>query len=390
MPHSSAQRAPRTGRRRRSLFALMLIAFVTVIVLSICGVGMVFVTSARLSGQDSGGPPWTRNTPSLTAGPNAAPVEVNLPGEEGFRSTANWRGPAAALLALATVLLGAAAFFSSRVTRPLTRLTQAAQTMAGGDLNTRVTGSAVREIDDLAGAFNTMASSISDADRQRRQMTADVAHELRTPVSIIRGRLEGMQDGIYSLTREQVTTLLAETALLERLIEDLRILALADAGQLPLYRESVAPASLLHDAARSFQEQGREQGVEVRVSDLPDLPQIEADPQRIAQVLGNLVANALRHTPAGGTVLLNAWRSGAGEGEMVFLSVSDNGSGIAPADLPHVFDRFYRSDPARTRAGGGAGLGLAIARRIIEAHQGTIRVESTQGRGTIVTFSLPR
>src|SRR5207248_3105475 len=139
-----------------------------------------------------------------------------------------------------------------------------------------------------------------------RQMTADVAHELRTPLAIIRGRLEGMQDGIYSATPEEITTLLNETALLERLIEDLRLLALADAGQLPLHMESIAPESLLRSVAQSFAEQARSQGVELRVAELQALPEVEADPQRISQVLSNLVANSLRHTPAGGTVVLNA------------------------------------------------------------------------------------
>jgi two-component system OmpR family sensor kinase/two-component system sensor histidine kinase BaeS len=257
--------------------------------------------------------------------------------------------------------------------------------MAGGDLNVRVESSAVREIDDLAGAFNTMATSLSDADRQRRQMTADVAHELRTPLAIIRGRLEGMQDGIYSPSPEQITTLLNETALLERLIEDLRLLALVDTGQLPLHKESISPTFLLESVGRSFAEQARSLGVELRVADLPALPEVEADPQRISQVLGNLIANSLRHTPAGGTVLLNASRGV----DAVYVSVSDTGSGIAPEDLPHIFDRFYRADAARTRTGGGAGLGLAIARRLIEAHHGTIRAESAPGQGTVITFSLP-
>jgi two-component system OmpR family sensor kinase/two-component system sensor histidine kinase BaeS len=263
--------------------------------------------------------------------------------------------------------------------------------MAGGDLSVRVGNSAVREIDDLAGAFNTMASSLSDADRQRRQMTADVAHELRTPLAIIRGRLEGMQDGIYSATPEQIATLLNETALLERLIEDLRLLALADAGQLPLYKESIAPGALIHSVAQSFAQQARSRGVELRVAELPSLPEVEADPQRIAQVLSNLVANSLGHTPAGGPVLLSAWVGVQDpvERRAVYVSVSDTGSGIAPGDLSHIFDRFYRADPARARAGGGAGLGLAIAKRIIEAHQGTIHAQSALGKGTTVSFSLP-
>lgn len=375
-------------KRRMPLFALMLAAFVAVIVLGFCGTGTIFIVSARLSGQEFTGPPWGSTPATSLPVANGTPLP-STSDHSTSNITVDWRAPASALVAFGAVLLGAATFFSSRVTRPLTRLTSAVGTMAAGDLNTRVAGSAVREIDELAGAFNTMASSLSDSDRQRRQMTADVAHELRTPLSLIRGRLEGIQDGVYSLTTEQITTLLRETTLLERLIEDLRILALADAGQLPLYRESIAPSSLLKSVAQSFQEQGRDQGVDIRVAGLPGLPEVEADPQRISQVLSNLVANSLRHTPAGGTVLLSAWSAVVEGQELVYISVRDTGSGIATADLPHIFDRFYRADPSRTRAGGGAGLGLAIAKRIIEAHHGSIRAESAPNEGTTVIFSLP-
>jgi signal transduction histidine kinase len=386
--------------KRPSLFALMLAAFVTVIVLGLCGMGTVFVLSTRITQGAQGapgqglGPPWmlVEATATPVAMPPTSGVSTPVPPYAGFRGSIDWRGPVSALLAFCAVLLGAATFFSRRVTRPLTRLTSAARTMAEGNLSVRVGSSAVREIDDLAGAFNTMASSLSDADRQRRQMTADVAHELRTPLAIIRGRLEGMQDGIYSATPEQIATLLNETALLERLIEDLRLLALVDAGQLPLHMESIAPASLLGSVARSFAQQARSQGIELRVTDLPPLPEVEADPQRISQVLGNLVANSLRHTPAGGAVLLNAWMSTqepVDGPQTMYMSVSDTGSGIAPGDLPHIFDRFYRSDLARTRSGGGAGLGLAIAKRMIEAHHGSIWAESSPGHGTKVSFSLP-
>lgn len=376
-------------RRRPPLFALMIMAFLTVIVLGACGVWTSFALSARLAGENFG-PPWMATPqPTLAPGIGGLNPPIPIPPDSDFGHLFDWRSPVSAILAFSAVLLGAATFFSSRVTRPLTRLTRAARTMAEGDLSVRVRGSPVREINDLAGAFNTMASSLSDADRQRRQMTADVAHELRTPLSIIRGRLEGMQDGIYSATPDQIATLLNETALLERLIEDLRLLALAEAGQLPLHMESIAPAPLLRSVAQSFAGQARSQGVDLRVAEIPALPELEADPQRIAQVLGNLVANSLRHTPTGGTVLLNAWVLAQDKQQAVCISVSDTGSGIAPEDLPHIFDRFYRADPARTRAGGGAGLGLAIAKRLIEAHHGQIWAESSPGKGTTVAFSLP-
>jgi two-component system OmpR family sensor kinase/two-component system sensor histidine kinase BaeS len=158
---------------------------------------------------------------------------------------------------------------------------------------------------------------------------------------------------------------------------------------LPLYKESIAPASLLRGVAQSFAQQAHSQGVKLHVADLQPLAEVEADPQRISQVLGNLVANSLRHTPTGGAVLLNAWPHIERGRQMVCISVADTGSGIAPDDLPHIFDRFYRVDHARTRAGGGAGLGLAIAKRLIEAHHGSIWAESAPGKGTTVYLSLP-
>ncbi len=298
------------------------------------------------------------------------------------------RGFLSAALGLAAILLGLATLVANRLSQPLRRLTQAAQTVAAGDLGVRVQSGPVREINELAQAFNTMTEALVRADQQRRQLTADVAHELRTPLSIIRGRLEGIQDGVYTATPDQVAVLLDETALLERLIEDLRLLALADAGQLPLYPEAFDPVLLLHDVARSFAPQAQQEGITLQVAPAEELPEIAADPQRIAQVLGNLVSNALRHTPPGGTITLRAgWATPAHAA--VALTVADTGCGIAPADLPHLFERFWRADRARTRSGGGAGLGLVIAKRLIEAHGGTITVQSTPGQGTTFTCTLP-
>jgi len=298
------------------------------------------------------------------------------------------RGLLSAGLALAAVLIGLAAAFARRISRPLGQLTQAAGRLAAGDLAVRVPDSAVREINGLAGAFNHMAAALGSADAQRRQLTADVAHELRTPLAIIRARLEGIQDGVYQAGPDQVTLLLDETALLERLIEDLRLLALADAGQLPLYPEPLDPADLLRDAADLFAQQAAAGEVTLRV-DLPELlPEISADPQRLAQVLGNLVSNALRYTPPGGMVVLRAWADPAPRPTTIHIAVTDSGQGIAPADLPHIFDRFWRADRARVRTG-GTGLGLAIARRIVEAHGGQIQATSAPGQGTTMTFAIP-
>jgi signal transduction histidine kinase len=310
-------------------------------------------------------------------------------------------------LALASGLLLLAVFFAQRLSRPLRDITRAAQQLAGGQLDVQVRRAPIRELDELAQAFNAMARSLEQADKQRRQMTADIAHELRTPLTIIKGRLEGLQDGVYSPTLDEVDRLLGETALLERLIEDLRLLALAEAGQLPLYREPLDPLDLLEHARSAFAGQAEAQGVALRVEAAGDLPQIDADPQRMAQVLANLIANALRYTPEGGAIALRATQATKderpkakdegnplqpfvlGPSSFVTLSVSDTGHGIAAEDLPHVFDRFYRADRSRARGSGGAGLGLAITRQIVVAHGGLIWAESEPGCGTTISIALP-
>jgi signal transduction histidine kinase len=325
------------------------------------------------------------------------------------------RGFLFAGLGLGGVLLALAAFFAQRISRPIRGITAASQALAAGRLDVQAPGARVRELDDLARSFNAMARALSQADRQRRQMTADVAHELRTPLSIIKGRLEGLQDGVYSATPEEIERLLGATALLERLIEDLRLLALAEAGQLPLYTEPLEPRDLLQDAADVFAGQAAEQAVALHVAALDGLPLVEADPQRMAQVFANLIANALRYTPSGGTITLEATTdrqpptaedrrlkvqgsvagsnkaltSVAGRPPWVVFQVADTGQGIAPDDLPYVFDRFYRADRSRTRVSGGAGLGLAIAKQIVVAHGGAIWAESNVGQGTTISVALP-
>ena len=306
-----------------------------------------------------------------------------------------------AALSLAGALLLLAVVFAQRISRPLRRLTAAARQLATGQLDVHVAPARIREVDELTEAFNGMAQSLAAADRQRRQMTADIAHELRTPLTIIKGRLEGLQDGVYSATSAELDRLLGETALLERLIEDLRLLALADAGQLPLYREVIDPRDLLEGARSAFAGQAAMQQIALQV-DLPDnLPQIDVDPQRLAQVLANLVSNALRYTPEGGRITLGAIDRAAGgslppagngrlpAADSIVLTVSDTGPGIPAAELPNIFERFYRADRSRARSSGGTGLGLAIARQIVVAHSGTIWADSIEGQGTTFSIALP-
>ncbi|GAB4113973.1 MAG: ATP-binding protein [Roseiflexaceae bacterium] len=314
-------------------------------------------------------------------------------GRENFRREPTffsnvWRSFVVAALVIGTVLFGLAVLFARRLNQPLRGLIMASESLAAGKLDTRVPGANVRELDELANAFNRMADSLASADMQRRQMTADIAHELRTPLSIMRGRLEGLQDGVYQATSDQIDALLKETSLLERLVDDLRLLALAEAGQLPLYRDACDPIELIDAMASSFGKQAAQQGVTLVVDTPDDLPTIDADPQRLMQVLGNLIGNALRHTPEGGQITLQAQLNRT-DPTMVDLLVRDTGSGIAAEDLPKVFDRFWRADRSRTRGSGGAGLGLAIVKQIAVAHGGSVGVESTIGEGTTFRVTIP-
>jgi signal transduction histidine kinase len=225
------------------------------------------------------------------------------------------------------------------------------------------------------------------ADQQRRNLTADVAHELRTPLQIIQGNLEGVLDGVYAPTAEHLTATLDETRLLARLVEDLRTLSLAEAGQLPLHMAPVEVCDVLADAATSFSGPAEAADVTLKmVCDPAAALVVQADVARLNQILGNLLSNALRYTSAGGCITLRAAR----EGEGVCLEVQDTGSGIPPDELPYIFDRFWRGDHARTHTPGvGSGLGLAIARQLVHAHGGRITVQSVVGQGTKFQIFLP-
>ena len=295
------------------------------------------------------------------------------------------------LLLLALRRVGS--FTSHRFTLPLTAVMQAADRLAEGDLQARVEVEGTPELQHLADSFNHMAAALEAADLQRRELLADVAHELRTPLTIIQGNLEGLRDGVYRPTPEHLDLVLDEAQKLGRLVDDLRLLTLAEAGQLPLDLQELDVAQLLADVRDAFAARAGEAGIALQIEAGDDLPPLTGDPQRLGQVLGNLMANALRHTPAGGRVTLGAEALVAdGVPPAVRLWVADSGRGIAAEDLPRVFDRFWRGDPARSHeAGAGMGLGLAIARGLVEAHGGRIWAESdgVPGRGTTVSFVLP-
>jgi signal transduction histidine kinase len=301
---------------------------------------------------------------------------------------------ATCLLALALPLLtfGAARWAFRSIGTPLANVMAAADAVADGDLSVSVPEHYPGEFGRLARSFNRMTRELARADEQRRSLTADVAHELRTPLHILQGNLEGLLDGVYHPSPEHIGEMLDETRRLARLVDDLQTISLAEAGQLPLHRESVDVAELIADVQTTFSGQAEARGLDLRLEladragGLPALT-IEADAGRLEQVLGNLVANALRHTPAGGTITLRADPDPDG----VRIMVGDTGEGIPAENLPHIFDRFWSGDPARTHADGtGSGLGLAIARQLVQAHGGQIGVDSQPGQGTVFTIRLPR
>jgi two-component system OmpR family sensor kinase len=298
---------------------------------------------------------------------------------------------------------------SRSMTAPLQRLADAARAVAGRDFGHRVEVDGGAEIAAVARSFNDMAAALQQSERQRQNMVADLAHELRTPLSVVQGNLRAILDDVYPLDKAEVARLYDETRLLSRLVDDLRDLALADAGQLRLSLGSVDAARVVRDMVDSLAPAAELQSVDLQAQVSPELPPVQADPDRLAQVLRNLLINALRHTAPGGRVSVSAAKV---EGWVEF-SVSDTGEGIAPEDLPYVFDRFWRADLARSRGlgsdgsraavgggtrmtsstqgrwAGGSGLGLSIAQSLVEAHGGRIWAESTPGRGSTFRFHLP-
>lgn len=306
------------------------------------------------------------------------------PLEQEFINTIN-RGLvlAAAGVVLVASLVGVS--LARRLTTPLRELTGALRDMEAGKLEQRVETRGQDEIGELVLSFNRMSAEIARANQLRRQMTADIAHDLRTPLSVITGYLEALADGTLPPSPERFQTLKSEATLLQRLIEDLRTLSLADAGELTLQREDIDMGAFLRDVQRFYAMQAEAAGVAVRTELPRALPAISADRVRLGQVLGNLITNGLRHTPAGGSITLGA----APEDDSLRVWVRDTGEGIAPEKLQHIFERFYRVDEARTQADGQTGLGLAITRALVEAHGGRISAASEPGQGTTMTITLP-
>jgi two-component system OmpR family sensor kinase len=328
---------------------------------------------------------------------------------------------AAVLAGLVALLLGAV--LVRQIIAPLRRLQSAAGAIAAGDLSQRIQVNSRDEVGDVAHSFNQMAEALERNERLRRHMIADIAHELRTPLTVIRGQLEALLDGVFPLTQEQLAPIYDEALLLSRLVADLRELALAEAGQLKIEPQPVDMGTLAGRIVAAVEPAAADKGVALTLHVSPPPPTVSADADRLSQVMHNLLSNALRHTPAGGRIEvsvktasvedLKGERSSAWQQETaakpgsrsadhavqspafrpshapVLVTVRDTGPGIPAEDLPYIFDRFYRADKSRSRSVGGSGLGLTIARYIVEAHGGRIWAESQVGQGTRVQFIIP-
>jgi len=293
----------------------------------------------------------------------------------------------ASLLVSVTILgVSVGAILSHGLSAPLSRLAEAARAIGDRNLSQRVEISGTQEVREVATAFNEMAATLEQAEILRRNLLADVAHELRTPLSILQGNLQAILDDVFQLDKSEIARLFDQTRQLARLVDDLGDLAQAEAHQLPIQKLPVDMAALVSRERETYAAMAEVAGITFQTHCHANTPTILGDGDRLAQCLGNLLTNAFRHTPPGGSVTVSL----ASDPQWLTLQVQDSGMGIAPEHLPHIFDRFYRTDPARSRASGGTGLGLAITRALITAHGGEIEAQSPgTGLGSTFRIRLP-
>ena len=352
----------------------------------------------------SHGPPWSRrghrarHSPILMGDEQVASVElapatlvapsanlISEPPVSQLVSALNnyllWTGIAAGLGGLVLVSL-----VSRQILSPVQALSAVASRLGRGDLSQRADGSGPTEIKELAHSFNRMAGSLQEAEEQRRNLVADVAHELRTPLFNIQGYLEAVKDGLLEPDEETIDTIHGQVIHLGRLVEDLRLLAQAESGGLLLELETDSLDDLVSRSVDAARPRSEANGVDLLYQPAEQLTLVEMDRTRIAQVVSNILDNAVQHTPSGGQVRVAV---DTVEGVRVRVTVEDDGEGIPSEDLPLVFERFYRVDPSRSRSTGGAGLGLTIAKRLVESHGGVIWAESAGATGARVSFELP-
>jgi signal transduction histidine kinase len=304
--------------------------------------------------------------------------------ESQFNTSVN-RSLIIAILLAGMVGLLLTYFLSRSILRPVDELISAARAMEKGDLSQRVTVNTKGELGELAHAFNAMAEGLTRLESLRRNMVTDVAHELRTPLSNVRGYLEALRDGVVEPTPETIASVYEEAMLLNRLVDDLQELAMAEAGQLKLVCQPVDLQAVIDKSVQSLNSLALEKEIDLTLNLPEDLPLVEADAERMGQVLRNLLENAIVNTPPGGAIRIQARTIDS----QVEVSVQDNGTGISAEHLPYVFERFYRVDQSRARETGGAGLGLAIVKQLVEAQGGRVGIESQIDGGTRVSFTSP-
>jgi signal transduction histidine kinase len=292
-----------------------------------------------------------------------------------------WAGLASGVVGVLMVSL-----VSRRILSPIQSLGSAARRLGGGDLTQRVATTGPTELVDLAGSFNAMAGSLQNAEEQRRNLVADVAHELRTPLSNIQGYLEAVKDGLLEANEATIDTIYQQALHLSQLVEDLRLLAQVEGGRLRLDLVADSLPDVLHRSVEAFQPRAETEGIDLSIQTPDGFPLVTMDRTRIAQVAANLLENAIQHTPRGGRIEVRLTVAEAGKAT---ITVADSGEGIPAQELPDLFERFHRVDPSRARTTGGAGLGLTIAKQLVEAHGGTIHAESTMGQGSRFVFDLP-
>ncbi len=291
---------------------------------------------------------------------------------------------AATVIALA-VALGLSWWMGNFASKPMERLSRAARSVARGQREVQVPVDGTCEVRELAEDFNRMTHALSASERRQHQLVADVAHELRTPLSVLAGYLEALQDGVEVSGQDAFTLVRSQTRHLVRLVNDLEILALADADELALHLRPVELSDWLAERLPTYRAAAQQHGLDFRATVAAELPSLACDPDRLAQALGNLIDNAVKYTPGGGSVDVAIERSG----DRVRFQVHDTGIGIDPKHFPHLFDRLYRTDPARARDTGGAGLGLAIAKKFVDLHGGHLGVNSSPGQGSTFWFDIP-
>lgn len=315
--------------------------------------------------------------------PGRVPFERNSREEEFIQRTTLMLVYSAVGASVVALLLGI--FLSRTLTRPIRELTEATHAVADGELGRQVSVRSKDEMGELASSFNKMSTDLARSTNARKQMTADIAHEIRTPLSLILGHAEAVHDGVLEPTKENFEIIRDEALRLEHLVDDLRTLSLADAGELSINLQKVSPQKLLSDIQATYQHIASQKDVTIRLDVEPEIPMLDIDPGRMTQVVTNIFENALRHTPEGGQIELSV-RNVAGS---VQLSIQDSGPGLQGKDANRIFERFYRADSARHRDDGGSGLGLAIAKSIVEMHQGQIWVESEPGQGLKIAIRFP-